>query len=114
MWRRARHLRCGASMPLSSSDPSGLFSLSRSAETDVIWYAALSLTPFGWRRRTAERLLDGQSPRRVLDRLIAERPRDGIDLQTLAGRAAVALTRARHSAVAVVTWGDPSYPAALS
>jgi len=99
-------------MPLSTFDPS---SASRSSETDILQFAALSLAPFGWRRRMAEHLLAGEPPRRVLDRLIAQRRRDGaIDRQTLVERAAAALTRARATDIAVVTWGDPEYPAALS
>jgi DNA processing protein len=100
-------------MPLSSSDPAS--NPSRSSEANVLGFVMLSFTPFGWRRRMAERLLSGQSPRQVLDGLMSERPRDGtVDRHTLASRSTAALARARNAGMSVVTWGDPSYPAALS
>jgi DNA processing protein len=100
-------------MPLSPFDLSG--GPSRSSEADILEFVALSLTPFGWRRRMAERLLGGQPPGRVLDGLLAEQRRDDVlDRQTLAERSAVALAQARRAHMAVLTWGDPAYPATLS
>jgi DNA processing protein len=78
-------------------------------------FIALSLTPFGWRRRIAERLLAGDPPGRILNRLIAERPADAtITRPALTTRATMALARAGDAGVALVTWADAEYPAALS
>ncbi len=96
-------------MPLSSPDSS------RHADLDTIVFVALSLTPFGWRRRMTERLHAGDSPGRVLDGLIAaQRPGTEFDRQTLAARATAAVSQAKSAGIALVTWGDPAYPAALS
>jgi DNA processing protein len=76
---------------------------------------ALSLAPFRWRRRTAERLHAGDSPARILDALIAEQPPSReIDRQTLTARANAAMARAKAAGIALVTWDDSAYPAALS
>jgi DNA processing protein len=76
---------------------------------------ALSLAPFSWRRRAAERLHAGESPERILNALIAEqRPDREIDRHTLAARAKAAMARAKSAGITLVTWGDAEYPAALS
>jgi DNA processing protein len=96
-------------MSLSSS-PSSQY-----ADADRISYVALSLAPFSWRRPAAERLHAGDSPRRVLDSLSAQRLTDRtIDRHSLISRAEAALARATRAGIALVTWGDPAYPAALS
>src|SRR5882672_225112 len=63
-------LQCGASMPLFPSHPPS----DHIDDVDDVDFIALSLTPFGWRRRIAERLLAGDPPGRILNRLIAARP----------------------------------------
>jgi DNA processing protein len=96
-------------MPLSPSHPS------QQSDVDQTGFVALSLAPFSWRRRTAERLRAGDSPARILDALIAAQPPDReLDRQTLAARAKSALARAKSDGMALVTWGDSAYPAALS
>jgi DNA processing protein len=96
-------------MPLSPSHPS------QQSDVDRTSFVALSLAPFSWRRRTVERLRAGDSPERILLELIAAQPPDrDIDRQTLAARAKSALARAKSAGIAVVTWGDSAYPAALS
>ena len=96
-------------MPLSSSRSS------QHIDIDQISYVALSLAPFSWRRRMAERLHAGDSPTRILHDLSAEQPAGReIDRETLASRANAALARAKRDRIALVTWGDPTYPAALS
>ncbi|HXD74838.1 MAG TPA: DNA-processing protein DprA [Vicinamibacterales bacterium] len=80
--------------------------------TDLI---ALSLTPFGWRRRLGERLRAGESPSAILGRLLAARGgADGLDRPTLMSRVAVAIARAIDSGLHLIAWSDASYPAALS
>ena len=89
--------------------------LPQHAELERISFAALSLTPFSWRRRTAEQLHAGEPAARILDRLIAEQPRgDDVDRQALSAQAMSAVARATRAGIALVTWGDTSYPAALS
>jgi len=84
-------------------------------DADQLHYVALSLTPFRWRRRTAERLQAGDSPGRILDTLTTEQPpARAIDRRSLASKAKEALARAQSAGVALVTWGDAAYPAALS
>src|SRR5690242_3018568 len=84
-------------------------------ETDRISYVALSLAPFSWRRRMAERLHAGDPPGRILDSLSAERTtQHAIDRGTLEARAGAALARAGRAGIVLVAWGDPVYPAALS
>jgi len=96
-------------MPSSPSHPS------RQSDVDQTSFVALSLAPFRWRRRTAERLHAGDSPERILAALSAEQPPDReIDRQTLAARAKAAMARAKSDGIALVTWGDSVYPAALS
>jgi len=96
-------------MSLSSSRSS------QHIDADQINYVALSLAPFSWRRRMAERLHAGDSPARILDDLSAQQPAGReIDRETLASRAKAALARAKHADIALITWGDPIYPAALS
>jgi DNA processing protein len=76
---------------------------------------ALSLAPFRWRRRTAERLRAGDAPDRILDALIAEQPPNReVDRQTLTAGAKAAIARAKTAGIALVTWDDSAYPAALS
>jgi DNA processing protein len=88
---------------------------SQHIDADQISYVALSLAPFSWRRRMAERLHAGDSPTRILADLSVEQPAGReIDRETLASRAKAALARAKHAGIALVTWGDPIYPAALS
>jgi DNA processing protein len=96
-------------MPLLPSLPSQHF------DVNQIGFVALSLTPFSWRRRMVERLHAGESPGRILNGLIADQ-RPGLDLdhQTLTAQARTALARAQHAGIALVTWGDAAYPAALS
>jgi DNA processing protein len=93
-----------------------LLSSSRSSQhADQISYVALSLAPFSWRRRMAERLHAGDPPTRILDDLSAEQPAGReTDRETLASRAKAALARAKHAGIALIAWGDPAYPAALS
>ena len=96
-------------MPLSPSLPS------QQSDVDRTNFVVLSLAPFSWRRRTAERLRAGDSPGRVLDALIAAQPPDrDVDRPTLTARAKAALARAKSTGMALVTWGDSAYPAALS
>ncbi len=96
-------------MPLSSSHPS------RQSDVDQTNFVALSLAPFGWRRRMAERLHAGDSPERILDALIAEQPPSReIDRHTLTAGAKAAMARAKTAGIALVTWDDSAYPAALS
>src|SRR5689334_3678956 len=59
---------CGASMSLSSSR------FLQHTDADRISYVALSLAPFSWRRRMAERLRAGESPARILDDLSEAQP----------------------------------------
>jgi DNA processing protein len=76
---------------------------------------ALSLAPFSWRRRMAERLHAGEAPARILERLSAEQPQDReVDQRRLSSKASAALARATTAGIVLVTWGDPLYPAALS
>jgi DNA processing protein len=95
-------------MPRSSSQSS------QHIDADRISYVALSLAPFSWRRRMAERLRAGDSPARILHDFSAEQLPSAIDRQTLTSRAKAALARAKHARIDLVTWGDPTYPAALS
>ena len=96
-------------MPLSPS-PSP-----QSFDVNQIAFVALSLTPFSWRLRMAERLRAGEPPGLVLDGLMAvQRPGFDLDHQTLTAQAQTALARARNAGIALVTWGDSVYPAALS
>ena len=63
----------------------------------------------------AERLHAGDSPARILADLSAAQPTGReIDRHMLSARANAALARAKHSGIALITWGDPIYPAALS
>src|SRR5215475_6813503 len=76
---------------------------------------ALSLTPFGRRRNLGDELRAGRSAAAILDRILAARPADtGVDRGALLSRAALAIERARDRDVQLITWADPSYPAALS
>src|SRR5215472_15374488 len=76
---------------------------------------ALSLTPFSRRRHLGDQLRAGQNPAAILDRILARRPVEiGHDRPTLLSRAALAIARAKDRGVQLITWNDPSYPAALS
>jgi DNA processing protein len=86
----------------------------QSFDVNQVAFVALSLTPFSWRLRMAERLRAGDSPVRVLHGLIAAQCSPDVDHQTLTAQARTALARAKHAGIALVTWDDPAYPAALS
>ena len=76
---------------------------------------ALSLTPFGWRRRLGEQLRAGHDPAWILNRLLSDKPKQpGVDRPALLARASVAMSRAAAGGLHLVPWNDPSYPAALS
>jgi DNA processing protein len=73
------------------------------------------LTPFGRRRQLGDELRAGRSVGAILDRILAARPTDTrLDRAGLLSRAATAIERARTRDVQLITWADPSYPAALS
>jgi DNA processing protein len=95
-------------MPHFSADPP--------QHINRIAFVALSLMPFRCRRRMAERLHGGgDSPARILDGMLAEQPAGHeINRQALIARATAALTRATDAGIALVTWSDAAYPAALS
>jgi DNA processing protein len=75
---------------------------------------ALSLLPSWWWRTAAERLRAGETPRAVLDQLLAERHQHACHASTLRSRAAAALARAATSDLASISWRDPVYPSALA
>ena len=96
-------------MPHFSANPS------QHADINHITFVALSLMPFRCRRRMAERLHAGDPPARILDGMIAEQPAGRVISRTaLVARAAAALARAMHEGIALITWSDAAYPAALS
>jgi len=84
-------------------------------DTDELSYVALSLAPFSWRRRMADRLHAGELPGRIVERLSTEQTPDRkVDHRALSSKAGAALARAKNAGITPVTWSDPRYPAALS
>ena len=76
---------------------------------------ALSLTPFGWRRRIGEQLRAGHDPAWILNRLLSDNVKqERLDRPALMSRAAAAMRRAADCGLHVIPWSDASYPAALS
>ena len=105
MWEDGPARTYGAPMPLPFPH----------ALPDPLQLIALSLTPFGWRRRIGEQLRAGHDPAWILNRLLSDKPKQqGLDRQTLMSRAAVAMSRAADHGIRLVAWSDASYPAALS
>src|SRR5207244_3139002 len=86
-----------------------------SAMTDLQDLVALSLLPSSWWRRAADRLRAGDPPHEVLSQLLAERDVGQVRCESsLGNRAAAALSQARRTGLAPLTWDASEYPAALA
>ena len=83
--------------------------------TDLADFIALSLLPLHWRLVIAERLRAGKRPGDIFDQLLGERcPGDSGKRADIASRTAQAIERAARGGIAPITWGDASYPPALT
>ncbi|MCC7417460.1 MAG: DNA-protecting protein DprA [Acidobacteria bacterium] len=81
---------------------------------DLADFIALSLLPLHLGFDVAEALRTGRRPGEIFDRLLADRCGGGPEPRArIAAQTARAIDMASQAGIDVVTWGDPSYPAAL-
>jgi len=81
----------------------------------LVEFVALSLLPIGWWRDVAAALRTNESTAHILDRFVADRPRNPpISAPDIRGRAMVAIARAADRQIHAIAWDDPGYPPALA